>query len=127
MGAFRVNLYDSQGKYIRTIGKEGLETGTFARPKGVAVDHEGHIYVADAATQIIQAFDTDGHVLMYFGNPASTAGDSTCMPAGIAIDYDNVGQFQKFIAPNFAVEYLILVVNQFGAHKVSVFGYGHLK
>jgi hypothetical protein len=31
------------------------------------------------------------------------------------------------VAPNFTVEYLILVINQFGAQKVSVFGFGHKK
>ncbi|HEX4085552.1 MAG TPA: hypothetical protein VHY22_11610 [Chthoniobacteraceae bacterium] len=126
-GAFRVTMYDADGKYIRTFGRQGLEPGTFARPKGVAVDREGRLYVADAATQVVQLFDPQGHLLMYFGNPLSGTGDSTCMPAGIAVDYDNLGQFQKFVAPNFSVEYLVMVVNQFGGHKIDVFGFGHKK
>lgn len=126
-GAYRVNLYDADGKYLRSIGRQGLEPGTFARPKGIAVDREGRLYVADANTQVIQLFDDQGRLLMYFGDPLSTSGAATCMPAGIAIDYDNVSQFQRFVAPGFSVEYLILLVNQFGDHKISVFGFGQKK
>ena len=126
-GAFVVNSYDSSGKYLKTIGTQGLEPGKFALPKGIAVDRDGHIYVVDAATQVVQLFDSEGRLLMYFGNPSSTAGGSTSLPAGIAIDYDNLKYFQRFVAPNFEVEYLVLLTNQTGGHKISVFGFGHKK
>jgi len=126
-GGFVVNVYDSEGKYLRTVGKAGLEPGTFARPKGIAVDRENRTYVVDAATQVIQLFDEQGRILMYFGDPATHGGGQTCLPAGIAVDYDNVKYFQNFAAPNFAVEYLIYVANQDGPQKIGVFGFGHKK
>ena len=126
-GGCVVNTYDSEGKYLATIGKSGLEPGTFARPKGVAVDREDRTYVVDAATQVIQLFDNQGRVLMDFGNPSTTGGGQTGLPAGIAVDYDNVKYFQSFAASNFAVEYLIFVANQDAPQKIAVFGFGHKK
>jgi len=123
-GGFCATIYDADGKYLHTIGQEGSQPGTFARPKGIAVDREGRIYVVDAGSEIVQVFDSQGRLLMDFGNPSRGV---TCLPAGIAIDYDNVAAFQHFVAPNFTVEYLILVANQMGPDKVSVFGFGHKK
>ena len=48
------------------------------------------------------------------------------LPAGIAIDYDNVALFRRFAAPGFNLEYVILVVSQFGPNQVDVFGFGKL-
>jgi hypothetical protein len=39
------------------------------------------------------------------------------------IDYDNVDLFADRVAPGYQLEYLVLVTNQFGANKVSVFGF----
>jgi DNA-binding beta-propeller fold protein YncE len=126
-GGFSVNVYDSEGKFLKKIGEEGLSPGKFGLPKGIAVDRKGLFYVVDAKTQLVQLFDDQGRILMYFGNPTSDKGGSTCLPAGIAVDYDNVQQFQRFAAPNFAIEYLILLTNQMGGQRVSVFGFGHKK
>ena len=126
-GGFFVNSYDADGKYLSTLGGQGLAPGKFSLPKGVAVDHENRTYVVDANTQFIQLFDAEGRILMYFGDPSSNGGGATCLPAGIAVDYENVQQFQSFAAPGFTLEYLILVTNQSGPQKVSVFGFGHKK
>ena len=126
-GGFCVNVFDAEGNYLRTIGEQGNSPGTFSLPKGVAVDREGRTYVADAATQVFQIFDPEGRVLMYFGDPTLSGGGSTCLPAGVAVDYENVKYFQSFAAPGFLLEYLILVTNQAGGEKVSVFGFGHKK
>jgi DNA-binding beta-propeller fold protein YncE len=123
-GGFCVNVYDADGKFLRNFGGIGLMPGQFARPKGIAVDRQGLIYVVDASTELVQLFNPDGRILMYFGDPTHGA---TGLPAGIAIDYDNVGQFQRYVAPGFTVEYLILVANQTGGNKISVFGFGHKK
>ena len=122
-GGFTVEVYDLDGKYLRMIGQQGLAPGSFSRPKGVAVDHNGLAYVVDAATQVVQIFDTEGRLLMYFGQPgASTRGELT-LPAVVKVNYDNVGLFQKYMAPGQQCEYLILVTSQFGAHKVNVYGF----
>ena len=45
------------------------------------------------------------------------------LPAGVAVDYEDVKYFAKYVAPGYRCDYLILVTSQFGDNKVSVFGY----
>jgi sugar lactone lactonase YvrE len=123
MGGFTVQVYDLEGKYLRTIGRQGAGAGAFARPKGIAVDREGRAYVVDAATQVIQIFDPEGRLLLYFGLPGASSQGELVLPAGLDIDYRNVGLFQKFAAPGYEIEYLILATSQFGPNKVNVYGF----
>jgi DNA-binding beta-propeller fold protein YncE len=125
-GAYRVQIYDVDGKYLRTIGHYGDNFGEFARNKGVAVDRANRVYVADAAGQLVQMFDENGQLLMWFGEPsASKVGLE--LPAKVLLDYDDVAFFQRYAAPNFQLEHLVIVMNQYGPRKVSVFGFGHKK
>ena len=122
-GNFRVSRFKPDGTFVRTYGEAGQSPGTFARPKGIAIDRAGNLFVGDAAFQNVQIFDKDGRILMSFGKPWDGK-EGLNLPAGIAIDYDNVALLQPWAAPDFAVEYLILVVSQFGPNKVDVFGFG---
>ena len=123
LGAFYVQVYDLEGNYLRTIGQHGLAPGSFARPKGVAVDRSGLAYVVDAATQVVQIFDSEGRLLLYFGQPGASTRGELSLPAVVKVDYDNVGLFEKFVAPGHRCEYLILVTSQFGSQKVNVYGF----
>ena len=127
LGAYAVKVYDLDGKYLCSIGQQGVAPGLFARPKGVAVDREGRIYVVDAATQVVQLFDADGRLLMFFGQAGSSSEGELFLPAAVKVDYDSVRFFQKQAAPGFKLEYLIVVSNQFGGHKVNVYGFGSRK
>jgi DNA-binding beta-propeller fold protein YncE len=120
---FVVKIYDAEGNFLRKVGEIGATPGQFALPKGIAVDHDGRLYVVDAADPVIQLFDADGKLLMFFGEPNVSGPGSLYLPAGIAVDYDNVNLFQKYVAPGFKLDYLILVVNQLGPNKVSVYGF----
>ena len=123
-GAFRVQVYDKDGKFIRTVGRYGDNVGEFSRIKGIAVDRDNLLYAVDAAAQVVQIFDEQGRLLMWFGEPkASKVGLE--LPAKVLVDYDHVGLFQKYAAPDFQVEHLVIVVSQFGKREVSVFGFGH--
>ncbi len=123
IGGFAVQVYDLDGKYLRMIGQQGLAPGSFSRPKGVAVDHNGLAYVVDAATQVVQIFDAEGRLLLFFGQPGASTRGELCLPAVVKVDYDNVGLFQKYVAPGHQCEYLILTTSQFGPHKVNVYGF----
>lgn len=127
LGAFRILQYSPDGQFLRQFGRGvGDKPGEFARPKGVAVDREGRVYVVDAATQVVQIFDPDGRLLLFFGDrQGSTPGLD--LPAKVVIDYDHNALFASHVAPDFQLEYLVIVTNQFGEHKVSVFGFGHKK
>lgn len=126
LAACRVQVYDADGRHLRTIGSQGDYPGQFARPKGVAVDREGRLYVVDAAAQVCQIFDADGRLLLFFGEPGGSDA-ALNLPAGISLDYDHVDRFQKYAAPGFIIEHLILITNHLGDRKVSVFALGHRK
>jgi sugar lactone lactonase YvrE len=123
-----VKIFDADGKFLRAIGSQGDLPGQFARPKGIAVDRSGRIFVVDAASQTCQIFDADGKLLLSFGEPGAASADATGtlnMPAAVCVDYDQVARYQKFAAPHFVIEEIILISNQLGQSKVSVFGLGH--
>jgi DNA-binding beta-propeller fold protein YncE len=122
-GANVVQVYDLEGKYLRTIGRQGVAAGLFARPKGVAVDRQGLAYVVDAATQVVQIFDTEGRLLLFFGQAGASTQGEVILPAAVKVDYDNLSYFQKYVAPGYQCEYLILVTSQYGGQKVSVYGF----
>jgi len=125
-GNFRVQSFTLDGVFVGSHGRIGTGLGQFARPKGIDIDHEGRIYVVDAAFQNVQILNPEGQVLLYFGGPGSDP-ESINLPTDVAVDYDNVKFFQKYAAPGFELEYVVLVASQYGANKVNVFGFGHMQ
>jgi len=126
LGASQVKIYDADGKYVRSFGEHGNNLGNFFRNKGVAVDRNNYIYVVDSAFDNVQMFNDDGRLLMPFGGAKANQA-SMELPAKVLVDYDDVPLFQKYAAPDFQVEHLLVVMNQFGPRKVSVYGFGHKK
>lgn len=122
----RIQKFTLEGEHVTSIGKMGVNLGEFARPKGVAVDNENRIYVVDSAFENVQIFNDEGHLLMFFGVPGSEK-DSLNLPTTVAVDYDNVQYFQSYAAPNFHLEYVILVASQFGRNKVNAYGFGKME
>lgn len=63
----RIEVFDADGNFIRTWGKNGDGPGNFERPKGVTVDSDGHVWVADAMQNRLQIFTSEGQLLLGFG------------------------------------------------------------
>jgi len=63
----RVEMFDAEGTFVSTFGKNGDGPADFQRPKGIAVDCDGHIWVADAAQDKVKVFNREGRLLIYFG------------------------------------------------------------
>jgi hypothetical protein len=126
VGRFQVVKFDRDGHFKGTIGKLGDNLGHFARPKGLALDRNGRLYVVDASFNNVQIFNDQGRLLMYFGQGGERPGDFT-LPAQVAIDYDNLQYFQPYVRPDFQMEYAILVISQFGPHRVSILAFGKEK
>jgi sugar lactone lactonase YvrE len=63
----RIEVFDADGKFISTYGKNGDGPGYFARPKGVAIDSDGHIWVADGMQDRVQVFTKDWQLCITFG------------------------------------------------------------
>jgi DNA-binding beta-propeller fold protein YncE len=70
------------------IGSHGDGTGDMGRPKGVAVDLFGYIYVVDAIFDTVQIFDQNGEFLLNFGATGSGPGEFW-LPSGIFVDSDS--------------------------------------
>jgi len=63
----RIEVFDADGKFISTYGKNGDGPGYFARPKGIAIDSDGHIWVADGMQDRVQVFNKEWQLLIVFG------------------------------------------------------------
>lgn len=86
---FRVQIFDKDGKFITKFGSIGDKPGTFARPKGVGIDSDGNIYVADSAFNNVQIFSEYGKdLLLYFGGGGLSPTRFKLM-TGIFIDEDD--------------------------------------
>ncbi|MDY0060262.1 MAG: NHL repeat-containing protein [Myxococcota bacterium] len=59
----RVIRYNPDGQQPRQISGWGTEPGTLFRPKGVAVDRLGRVFVSDSLFGIVQVFDATGKAL----------------------------------------------------------------
>ena len=62
-----VSVHSSNGTKLRSFGTRGSGPGQFQYPRGVAVDDEGNILVADRDNYRIQKFTNDGQFLTSVG------------------------------------------------------------
>jgi DNA-binding beta-propeller fold protein YncE len=84
----RVEIFDGDGKFISTFGKNCDAPGCFQRPKGIAVDADNHIWVVDTLASRVQVFNKEGQLLAYFGEYGKLPGQFNAA-SGIAIDKFN--------------------------------------
>lgn len=119
----RVQKFDADGKFLLGVGALGDYAGSFARPKHLAVDRDGVVYVVDAAFQNVQMFDAQGRLLMAFGAAGDFPGAMN-LPAGICVAEDSNDLFSEELHPGFASKRVVVVTNQFGASKVSLYAMG---
>ncbi|HYN15203.1 MAG TPA: 6-bladed beta-propeller [Terriglobales bacterium] len=106
---FRVQLLSHSGSFQTSFGQNGDSTGATFRPKGVAIDSEGHFYVVDGLWGVVQVFDREGRLLYYFGRRGTGLGEFQ-LPAGLFIDRED----------------RVFVVDSYN-HRVQVFRYFGLK
>ncbi len=117
-GNYRVMVITPDGKFVRSIGVAGNGPGQFARPKGIALDKNNNLYVVDAAFNNVQVFLPTGELVLVFGGPGNGPGNLD-LPTDIEINYNDIQWFQQFADPGFKLEYVILIANQFGNHKIN--------
>jgi len=59
----RIARVDKAGNWIKSWGEPGDQPGQFKTPHSIALDAQGHVYVADRGNARIQVFDGDGNFL----------------------------------------------------------------
>lgn len=127
--ASRVQQFAPDGTVTVVYSNLGDTLGENRRPKHLDVDKYGQVFVVDASFANVQIFANDGQLLTYFGGAGGHAG-AMYLPVGICVvdlDSETRKVFEPYIHEAFEVEQLILVTNQFGPRKVSVYGFGALK
>jgi len=84
----RVEVFDADGQFISTFGKNGDGPADFERPKGIAIDSDGHIWVVDATQNRVKVFNRQGRLLIHFGGAGGYPGQFNG-PWGIAMGPSN--------------------------------------
>ncbi len=84
----RVEMFDADGRFISTFGKNGDGPADLDRPKGIAIDCDGHIWLVDAVQNRVKVFDQQGRLLIYLGGAGNYPGQFMG-PWGIAIGPSN--------------------------------------
>ena len=81
----RIQVFDSNGTFLRSFGHKGKNAGEFNRPDGIAIDKDGNIFVADSGNHRVQIFSREGRHLGSFGSIVSL--DSKLRePWGLSLD-----------------------------------------
>mmetsp|Transcript_23048 Transcript_23048/g.46621 ORF Transcript_23048/g.46621 Transcript_23048/m.46621 type:complete len:365 (-) Transcript_23048:36-1130(-) len=75
----------TDGELMREFGGEGVDVGKLNTPRGIAVDVEGNIVIADCDNHRVQVFDASGALLRTFGRYGSGDGELK-FPNGVGID-----------------------------------------
>ncbi len=85
----RVQVLDAAtGRPLRSLGARGLSVGNLVRPKGVAVDAEGHVYVIESYYDSLLVFSREGEFLLPIGGTGTATG-RFYLPAGVWVDAKN--------------------------------------
>ena len=81
----RVQVFDSNGTFLRSFGQEGENAGEFNRPCGIAIRKDRKIFVADRYNHRVQIFSWEGRHLGSFGGQGNL--DSQFQyPWGLSLD-----------------------------------------
>ncbi|HET9651764.1 MAG TPA: hypothetical protein VFP36_06220 [Usitatibacter sp.] len=100
----RIQVFaDAGDRHRLTIGARGLYVGNLVRPKGVAVDSEGNIYVIESYYDHLVVYDRNGRFLLAIGGLGKDIGQFY-LPAGVWVD----GRNRVFVADMFNGRIVVL-------------------
>ena len=83
----RVQIFNSDGNYLRSFGREGNKAGEFNFPRGIAFHNNGKIFVVDTGNHRIQIFSGEGEYVGSFGGKGNRDSQLT-YPWGLSVDSD---------------------------------------
>jgi DNA-binding beta-propeller fold protein YncE len=82
----RVQVLNTEGKFVSFVGGWGVEKGQFFRPKGVTVDKNDLAYVSDSYMGVVQLFNITGTFNSVLGDPATGKVRKFETPVGLFVD-----------------------------------------
>ena len=83
----RIQIFSSNGCYLRSFGRKGAKKGEFNEPTGIAF-HNDNIIVLDRSNHRVQILSAQGEFLSQFGGEGSLDHQFN-LPLGLSIDSDN--------------------------------------
>ena len=86
-GNHRVQIFDSNGNFLRSFGRQLTSRGKFGYPDGICFDSSRNIFVADSDNHRIQLFNEEGTYKSKFGGKGS-ANSQLFSPRGLSLDSD---------------------------------------
>jgi DNA-binding beta-propeller fold protein YncE len=78
-------LSTATGKHLATVGQLGMYVGNMVRPKGVATDSDGNIYVIESYFDHMLVYNRNGEFLMSIGGVGTEPGKFH-LPSGVWVD-----------------------------------------
>ena len=81
----RVQIFSSEGKFLRSFGKKGDMVGEFNNPRGITFHNNGNIFVTDCYNHRIQIFSGEGEFVGSFGGKGNVY-IQLDIPPGLSID-----------------------------------------
>ena len=138
----RVQIFNSEGNYLRSFGTEGVE---FKFPTGITYHNNGNIFVADNGNNRIQIFSGKGEYVGSFGGKGRLDSQLSS-PCGLSVDSDGniivadsvnrlikifspdgnfltkIGEQGSLTSPLHCIQYeRYLIVSDYGEHCIKVF------
>ena len=83
----RVQIFSSDGTYLRSFGSMGDQEGEFNEPTGIAYLNNGNIVVADTLNNRLQIFTEQGEYLTQIGGEGNVDHQFN-YPWGVSVDSD---------------------------------------
>jgi len=83
----RVQIFRSNGNYLRSFGRKGNKNGEFNLPTEIAFHKNGNIFVVDYYNSRIQIFSGEGKYVSSFGGEGSLDRQLS-NPCGLSVDSD---------------------------------------
>jgi DNA-binding beta-propeller fold protein YncE len=77
-----------EGEYQLKFGRRGLYVGDLPRPKGIATDAGGRVYVVESYYDHLLVYSNDGQLLLPIGGTGSEIGQFY-LPSGVWTDSKN--------------------------------------
>ena len=81
----RVQVFDSNGTFLRSFGHLGLNAGELHHPVGIAIDKDRNVFVAEWGNHRVQIFSWEGRHLGSFGGKGSLDSQLS-FPWGLSLD-----------------------------------------